>query len=242
MKIAHQPMDGELDLSPRKELVKSVIASFLYRFMDFKVLRRFQVGLLRIAVQLESGIFHSYTLRKFLREHHHIDLGNYSYGRLSDLRAFPANTSIGRYTSIGSGVRIFQANHPMDWVSMHPFFYRTEYGYVEHEGISRGTLIIGHDVWIGANAIITPGCSKIGIGAVVAAGAVVTKDVPPYAVVIGNPAVIKRYRFSDDAIQSLLDSSWWDLSLSKLIDDVDIFRTPVSKSTLSRINLLNNEY
>jgi len=74
---------------------------------------------------------------------------------------------------------------------------------------------IGNDVWIGARAIVLDGIS-IGDGAVIAAGAVVTKDVPPYAIVGGVPAKLIRYRFEDDVIQELLKWKWWDLSLDDL--------------------------
>ena len=71
---------------------------------------------------------------------------------------------------------------------MHPFFYNKNSGLVEIDTINTGKLIIGHDAWIGSRAIILPGCKRIGIGAVVGAGAIVTKNVPDFAIVGGNPA------------------------------------------------------
>ena len=87
---------------------------------------------------------------------------------------------------------------------------------MEKEGISRGSLWIGHDVWIGANAIITPGCSSVGIGAVIGAGTVVSKDLPSYAIAVGNPAIIIKYRFNQSEIDKLLASQWWKYSFSAL--------------------------
>ena len=70
---------------------------------------------------------------------------------------------------------------------------------------------IGHDVWIGCNSVILAGV-KVGIGAVIGAGSVVTKDVPPYAIVVGNPARVLKYRFSPELIDKLLKSKWWELT------------------------------
>jgi virginiamycin A acetyltransferase len=115
---------------------------------------------------------------------------------------------VGRYTSIASGVRVVNENHPMVGISTHPLFYL---------GTShRHELLIGSDVWIGFNAIILPGCRSIGDGAVVGAGSVVTKDIPPYAVVAGVPAKVLRYRFEPDVAALLHESRWWELPIDDL--------------------------
>ncbi|WP_413815224.1 CatB-related O-acetyltransferase, partial [Desulfosarcina sp.] len=239
MRETHQAKD--VSLRETNELRESPVISFLGRLVNWPGGRRFQLLVLRRAIRHEGGMYCSSYLREFLRDQRQVDLGTYSYGRLSDLLAFPIKTCIGRYTSIGPGVKIFQANHPMDWPSMHPYFYRKDLGYVENEGIVRGALDIGHDVWLGANTIITPGCSKIGHGAVVAAGAIVTRDVPPYAVVAGNPAAIKKYRFSENEIEQLLAQAWWELSIAEIAEQTAAFTTPVSADVLHKIQLLKNE-
>jgi serine acetyltransferase len=86
-------------------------------------------------------------------------------------------------------------------------------------------VTIGHDVWIGARVLVLGGVN-IGIGAVVAAGAVVTKDVPPYAIVAGVPARIIRYRFNEDQIRTLLETRWWDMSIAELKASKDLFGRP----------------
>jgi acetyltransferase-like isoleucine patch superfamily enzyme len=123
---------------------------------------------------------------------------------------------IGRYTSIGPGARIFQAYHTVDFFSMHPFFYRSDIGIAKQEAIKRYEVFIGHDAWLGANSIICPGCHRIGNGAVVGAGSVVTKDVPDYAIVGGNPARVIKMRFQDATILKLLESRWWQLSFKQI--------------------------
>lgn len=164
----------------------------------------------------EGGIFFSHSFRIFLLRTRKVELGSYSYGVVIDLLNFPVKTVIGRYTSIGPGVKIFQANHPSDFLSMHPFFYRSDIGVAPVERIERNQLVIGHDVWIGANALICPGCRRVGNGSIIAAGAVVTKDVPDFSVVGGNPAVVIKKRFADELAARINASAWWLKSFEEL--------------------------
>ena len=124
------------------------------------------------------------------------------------------NCEIGAFCSIADGVIIGGAQHPLNWVSTSPVFYKADGG----TGLHLGSLdipknkrtIIGHDVWIGHRAILMQGIT-IGNGAVIGAGAVVTKDVPPYAIVAGVPAKIIRYRFDENTIAQLQSTQWWTL-------------------------------
>ncbi len=188
--------------------------------------------LLHSVVSIEGGVQTSYTLRVLLYKELKISLGSYSYGNIKDLLRFPVNTIIGRYTSLGPGIRIFQANHPFGTIATHPFFFRPEFGVVNRETIDRGQLIIGHDVWIGANAIICPGCKHIGNGAVIGAGAVVTKNVPDYGIMAGNPAELLKMRFNDFVISKLLNSAWWDLPITKLQICTDQMIKPLTDNLL----------
>jgi len=130
-------------------------------------------------------------------------------------------SDIGSYCSIGPQVIIGGlGSHPTNWISTHPVFYSSNkqcgISFCDRsvfEELKRNR--IGNDVWIGARAIILDGVT-IGDGAIIAAGAVVTKDIPPYAIVGGIPAKLIRYRFEDDVIQELLKWKWWDLSLDDL--------------------------
>jgi hypothetical protein len=120
----------------------------------------------------------------------------------------------------------------MEWVGMSPVFYRgrdsVKAKFSEHEREPVRRVRIGHDVWIGRSAIVLPGVD-IGHGAVVGAGAVVTKSVPPYAIVAGNPARLIRHRFPEAVVQRLLACKWWNLdedrlrALGPLTQDVEAF-------------------
>jgi acetyltransferase-like isoleucine patch superfamily enzyme len=123
-------------------------------------------------------------------------------------------SNIGKFCSIGSNVSIGPGIHKLDGISTHPSFFLKNTPLIkkysqEDAFISSKETVIGHDVWIGEKAIILDGVS-IGNGAVIAAGAIVTKDVAPYAIVGGVPAKVLRMRFSPLEIEEILKSKWWD--------------------------------
>lgn len=130
-------------------------------------------------------------------------------------------SSIGSFCSIGQECLIGGlASHPLNWISTHPAFYssrkQANFSFVtSDELIEQGRVNIGHDVWIGARAIIIDGCN-IGNGAVIAAGAVVVKDVPPYAIVGGVPAKVIKFRFPPEKIEKIRSSRWWELDIDEL--------------------------
>jgi chloramphenicol O-acetyltransferase type B len=125
------------------------------------------------------------------------------------------NTDIGKYTSIGSGVIIGGGSHPLNWISTSPAFYEgrdsIKLKLSKHSRDVPKRTIIKNDVWIGDGVIIKQGVI-IGNGAVVGFGSRVTKDIPDYAIVSGNPSKILRYRFDEELIEKLINSSWWDSS------------------------------
>lgn len=141
----------------------------------------------------------------------HASIGNYTYiGRNSLIQ----NTNIGNYCSIAHEVICGLGRHPLDLFSTSPIFYRRNnplYLQIVNKDIEFDEYLpinIGNDVWIGARAIIMDGVN-IGNGAVIAAGAVVTKDVPPYAIVGGVPAKIIKYRSEQDFVDKQL-KEWWN--------------------------------
>lgn len=180
-----------------------------YRLLGCPRRRRLGAIVLDLIQRLEGGACFSKTARRLLAEHHGVEIGDYSYGPCLVPGVFPRGVKIGSYVSIGPGVRVFPRNHPLDGFSTHPFFYEPEFGVVAADATPEGTLTIGHDVWIGGGAIVTPGCRTIGDGAVIGAGSVVTRDVPAYAIAVGNPARVIRYRMDEEVAQSLSASQWW---------------------------------
>lgn len=150
-----------------------------------------------------------------------VEIGHRSYG-VPKIHGRSGNyrVRIGRYSSISSDVHFFlHADHRTDWVSTFPFAEMLP-GTAKVPGhpASRGDILVGNDVWIGFGATVLSGVT-LGDGAVVAARAVVSKDVPPYSVVAGNPAREIRRRFSDSTIADLLEVRWWDLD-DELIERV----------------------
>ena len=127
---------------------------------------------------------------------------------------------IGGFTSIANGVVLGGARHPMEWVSTSPVFYAgrdsVKTKFAEHKLMPHAGLRIGHDVWIGRSAIVLAGVT-VGDGSVIGAGSVVTKDVPPYAIVAGNPARLIRYRFEASVVQKLQAIEWWNFSDERLV-------------------------
>ncbi|MDZ4830084.1 MAG: CatB-related O-acetyltransferase [Phycisphaerae bacterium] len=123
---------------------------------------------------------------------------------------------IGKFCSIASGVRFLMngANHP-DAGSTFPFWMFGKGWHERREPRQRGPIVVGNDVWIGLEALILPGVT-IGDGAVIGARAVVTHDVPPYAVFVGNPARLLRQRYDDATIAKLLAMRWWDWSPERI--------------------------
>ncbi|MBP1992126.1 CatB-related O-acetyltransferase [Paenibacillus eucommiae] len=123
---------------------------------------------------------------------------------------------IGKFCSIGSGASFIMSGnqgHRYDWVSTYPFFFTPDLNENAANGyMEKGDTVVGNDVWIGSEAMIMPGVT-IGDGAVIATRAVVTKNVSPYTIVGGNPAKEIRKRFSEEEIELLLQSKWWDLDI-----------------------------
>lgn len=157
----------------------------------------------------------SMPLRAYFRDRFRIDVGLYSYGCFDRWR-MPGPIRVGRYCSIANSARSAPINHPYDAMTTHPALYERKFGVVERDIHYDDALVIEDDVWIGHNAMILPGCKHVGRGAIIGAGAIVTKDVPAYAIVAGNPARKLKDRFTPDLIAALEDSRWWELDVADL--------------------------
>ena len=151
--------------------------------------------------------------------------GKHSYGALSILfDCSECPVTIGNYCSIAGGNVIMGiANHRHSTISTFPFLEL--FGWGSPNAHCKGGVSIGHDVWIGMNCLIMGGVS-IGTGAVLGAHSVVTRNVPPYAIVAGNPARVVKYRFNESIIMRLLASNWWDKDLEELKLHADLLGSP----------------
>lgn len=190
-----------------KKMKKSLIGRFVGRFYN-RIPGR--TKLLSLTCRIEGGEMYSVTLREILARHYGVEVGPYSYGSLLRPGYADQSTIIGPYVSVGPNVRRFGAAHPVQTPSMHPFWYNPKLGYVDQgQDVKRSACEIGADSWIGANVTILPGCETIGIGAVVGAGSVVTKDVDPFTIVAGNPAKIIGTRLDSATRKRLMKTRPW---------------------------------
>lgn len=149
-----------------------------------------------------------------------LEMGRGSYGNPQIISyGDNAMARIGRYCSIANDVTILLGGeHHTDLVTTYPFSILWSHvaGHIAAYPHSNGDVIIGNDVWIGYDACILSGV-KIGDGAIVGAKTVIAKDVPPYAIVVGNPAKVIRYRFDSGTISKLLEISWWNWPENEIV-------------------------
>jgi acetyltransferase-like isoleucine patch superfamily enzyme len=142
------------------------------------------------------------------------EVGDHSYGKPTIMRSGRTRCRIGKYCSVAPGVSILLGgNHRVDWVTTYPFSAIADW-HPEAAGIrghpsTNGDVVIGNDVWLGRCCTILSGVT-VGDGAVIGAEALVVKDVPPYAIVGGNPGRVIRFRFDEATIARLLTIRWWD--------------------------------
>lgn len=164
----------------------------------------------------------------------HVSVGLQSYSNLrpsSFLHCTEQSpVEIGAFCSIAPEVLfVCHANHPTETASTFGVQNRIAKTKSLYEYLrTKGPIVVGNDVWIGTRAIILSGVT-IGHGAIIAAGSVVTKDVPPYAIVGGNPAKVIRYRFSDETIAAMLNVRWWDWSLEVIEREKAAFDLPAEE-------------
>ncbi|RYD23723.1 MAG: CatB-related O-acetyltransferase [Verrucomicrobiaceae bacterium] len=152
-----------------------------------------------------------------------VPVGRLSYGfkRFSGLQ-LAGIESIGRFCSIADDVSVAGMHHPLDWVSTNPFLYYQDRGIIDQRRkLPKKTrernrkIVIGNDVWIGEGVrILRP--ATLGHGSVIAAGSVVTKDVPPFAIVGGVPAKVLKWRIAENLIPKMLEIAWWDWDLETI--------------------------
>jgi phosphonate metabolism protein (transferase hexapeptide repeat family) len=160
----------------------------------------------------------------------HVRMDRFSY---TCQNCYIQHAHIGAFANIAAHVRIGPTDHPMHRATLHHFTYRRQqYGFAPQDDIpffearQKRITTLGPDCWIGHGAIILPDIT-IGTGAVIGAGAIVTKSVPDYAIVVGTPAKVIRYRFSEETMQALNTIAWWHWSWEKLRDTLEDFSLPI---------------
>jgi acetyltransferase-like isoleucine patch superfamily enzyme len=145
-------------------------------------------------------------------------IGEFTYGEPKVVSWGEKSTlKIGKFCSIADGVQIvLGGEHKIEWVTTYPFWVAIEefYNHPAHSG-TKGDVVIGNDVWIGLNSMILSGVT-IGDGAVIGAGTLVSADVEPYSIVVGNPQKLIRKRFDEKTIEQLLMIKWWDWDISRI--------------------------
>jgi acetyltransferase-like isoleucine patch superfamily enzyme len=164
-----------------------------------------------------------------------VNVGKFTYGilNITDHSESESIVRIGNYCSIAPDVKfLLGGDHDHGNISTYPF--KAKFRLRVNEAISKGSIIIGDDVWIGANCIILSGI-HVGQGAVLAAGSVVTKNVPPYAIVAGNPAKIIRYRFNIEIINKLLSIDYNKVEKASIFNDIDSWYEKVNSSNVQHL-------
>ncbi len=159
-----------------------------------------------------------------------ITVGNYTYGAINVSNMTDnSKLKIGHFCSIAGNVQfLLAADHQMNTMSTYPFKRMLLNG--APEALSKGDIIVGDDVWIGENAIILSGVN-VGQGSVIAAGAVVTKDVPPYSIVGGNPASVLKYRFDESIISELVNIDYSILDYRFVENNIEKLYKKISRSS-----------
>lgn len=195
-----------------KKIIKDIIVNFCYPIIYKKSIIHSWIGIKNKNIELPIMIGKNTII------YNNVKIGKYTSIRNNVV--IDGNTlSIGRYCSIANDVSIGVGNHPIDKISTSDCFYYPKWGLTskdKRENINSKKTIIGNDVWTGTKAVILSGV-KVGNGAIIGSGSIVTKDVPDYAIVAGVPAKIIKFRFDNNIIQELLDLQWWYLDENLLI-------------------------
>lgn len=186
---------------------------FLYGACPSNFIRKW---IFKILYKIENKYVYSITLRKILYHYYGVSIGMYTHGSCFVAGNFDRYTTVGRYCSIAADIHVFNRDHPLDFKSTHAFFFNPSLKYTKIDLVKYTPLKIGNDVWIGYGVIILPGVTEIGTGAVIGAGSVVSRNIPPYAVAVGHPVRIVRYRFSKEIIDRLLKEKWWEKNIQEI--------------------------
>ncbi|MDD3591332.1 MAG: DapH/DapD/GlmU-related protein [Sulfurovum sp.] len=216
-------------------MIKNILRKILFHFKLSKYKKRNKLNAVCTIgenVSLDNCILNYHSRIAANATLQNVEVGEYTaIGRYSKI----VYTIIGKYCAISWDTTINAISHPYNHLSISAFPYVPYVGnFVSERKQTHQNVIIKNDVWIGANSVIMPGIT-IGNGAIIGAGAVVTKDVPDYAIVVGVPAKIIKYRFSKDIIDRLLELNWWDLDHRIIKENIDIWGDEFDSDSLKRL-------
>jgi acetyltransferase-like isoleucine patch superfamily enzyme len=174
-------------------------------------------------------------------------VGEHSYGinhlTIHTYKGSESKVRIGKFCSLGPNLLIITGGiHPVDWVSTFPFRikWNLEGKYQDGMPQTKGDVLIGNDVWIGSGVTILSGV-KVAHGSILAANSLVTKDVAPYSIVGGNPAKLIKNRFSEDIVDTLMKSCWWDLPDEVITDLVPLLSSSQVNEFIVKVNTINEK-
>ncbi len=208
-----------------KNLLRAINSWIIYLRLKIRLIKK--QGIIKstkVAKNVEVG--KKVRIGKHIIIQPDVSIGDYSYFNTQFGQSYiESGVQIGKYCSIAPNVCIALGNHNTSYVTTSPILYDKKRGFIRkriENVINTEKTIIGNDVWIGANANIKKGV-KVGNGAVIAMNSVVTKNVPDYAIVAGNPARIIRYRFSAEVIKDLLLTEWWNWPEEKIRNNINYF-------------------
>ena len=165
--------------------------------------------------------------RHFKKFSDNVSIGDYTYG-FFDVLEWDNKTKlkIGKFSSISGDVLfLLGGNHRGDFITTYPFnALMDSFSYIEGHPQSKGNIIVGNDVWIGYGVKVLSGVT-IGDGAIIGANSLVTKDIPPYAIAVGSPAKVIKYRFDEETIEKLLKIKWWDFTEEEILKIIPLLQS-----------------
>lgn len=210
-----------------KKVIRNILSRFIHRNNSIK-----DYSLLSLSSKISNCSF-----EKEVRVSHKVEISNTKISYLSSVGRYSkiVHSEIGKYCAISWDTTINAISHPYNHLTVSAFPYVPYVGnFVKERKQNYQKVIIKNDVWIGANSVIMPGVT-IGNGAIIGAGAVVTKNVPDYAIVAGVPAKIIKYRFSEDIIKRLLELKWWDLDPQIIKEQIQLWESEFNDDLLKRL-------
>lgn len=210
-----------------KKVIRKILARYIHRNNSIK-----DYTILSLSSKINNCLF-----EEEVRVSHKAEISNTKISYLSSVGRYSkiVHTEIGKFCAISWDTTINAISHPYNHLTISAFPYVPYVGsFVKERKQNYQKVIIKNDVWIGANSVIMPGIT-LGNGAIIGAGAVVTRDVPDYAIVAGVPAKVIKYRFSQDIIERLLILKWWDLDPEIIKNHIDLWGGEFNCDSLKRL-------